>query len=258
MIRFGTIDSTNEEARRRAVAGEPGRLWIVAEEQSAGRGRRGRNWVSPHGNLYASALLIHPCAPAIAPQLGFVAGLALAKAAADAGASGLGLKWPNDLMCGEAKCAGLLVEGVSLPDRRLACVVGIGVNCRVAPDGVGYATARLTDRRGRAVGADELFERLVARFDEALDQWRAGDGFEAIRSAWLDRAAGLGRRIRIENSAGRREGVFEGLDAGGRLLFRGARGALEAIETADLWILPAPDGPPLAAPSASLAREGRI
>ena len=111
------------------------------------------------------------------------------------------------------------------------------------------------DGGGTAVGARELFERLRARFDEALDQWRAGEGFEAIRSAWLDRAAGLGRLIRIENPGGRREGVFEGIDAGGRLLFRGARG-LEAIETADLWILPAPDGPPVAASSASLAREG--
>ncbi len=257
VVRFQTIDSTNEEARRRAVAGDAGRLWVVAERQSAGRGRRGRGWVSPRGNLYASALLIHPCPPAIAPQLGFVAGVALARAAGDAGAAGLGLKWPNDLLCGEAKCAGLLVEGVSLAQERLACVVGVGVNCARAPDGVGRPTSRLTDRGGRAVGVRELFERLVARFDEALEQWRGGAGFERIRSAWLDHAAGLGRRIRVENPAGRREGVFEGLDAGGRLLFRGENG-IEAIETADLWILPAPDSPPLAASSAPLAREGRI
>ncbi len=257
VVRLETIDSTNEEARRRALAGDPGRLWIVAEEQSAGRGRRGRSWVSPKGNLHASALLIDPCPPAIAPQLGFVAGVALARAAEDAGAAGVALKWPNDLLCGDAKCAGLLVEGVSLSERRLACVVGVGVNCGRAPVGVAYSTSRLTDRQGRAVGAQELFERLMARFDEALDQWRAGAGFEDIRRAWLDRAAGLGGPIRIENPGGRREGVFEGLDAGGRLLFRGARG-VESIETGDLWILPAPDGPPLADASASLAREGRI
>jgi BirA family transcriptional regulator, biotin operon repressor / biotin---[acetyl-CoA-carboxylase] ligase len=256
VVRFGIIDSTNEEARRRALAGEAGRLWIVAEQQSAGRGRRGRTWVSAKGNLFATAVLIDPCPPAIAPELGFVAGVALARAASDVGAANIGLKWPNDLVSRGAKCAGLLVEGVSLPDRRLACIVGIGVNCASAPEGVGYPTASLTDGRGRAVAPGELIERLIARFDEALDQWRAGEAFARIRSAWLDYAAGLGERIRIETLSGRREGVFEGLDAGGRLLFRAERG-IETVETADLWILPAPDGPPAAASSAPLAREGR-
>ena len=255
-LRFETINSTNEEARRRALAGDPGGLWIVAETQSAGRGRRGRTWVSPRGNLYASALVIDPCPPAIAPQIGFVAGVALARAARDAGAASAFLKWPNDLLCGKAKCAGLLVESVVLSDRRLACVVGVGVNCGLAPEGVGYPAARLTDRRGRTVGARELFERLMARFDEALAQWRGGGEFEDIRSAWLNHAAGLGGRIGVETANGRREGAFAGLDADGRLLFRGA-GGVETVEAADLWILPTPDGPPLAASSASLAREGR-
>jgi BirA family biotin operon repressor/biotin-[acetyl-CoA-carboxylase] ligase len=256
VVRFDTIDSTNEEARRRALAGGPGRLWVVAEEQSAGRGRRGRRWVSPEGNLYASALLIEPCRAKIAPQLGFVAGVALARAAEDLGTAGARLKWPNDLMRGEAKCAGLLVEGVTLSDRRLACIVGIGANCRRAPEGVARPTAILTDRCGRPVDPLELFERLAARFGEALNQWRAGEGFEAILLSWLDRAAGLGQTIRIEDRRSKREGLFEGLDPAGRLLFRGESG-VEAIETADLWITPAPDAPRLAASSASLAREGR-
>ena len=84
VVRFGVIDSTNEEARRRALAGESDRLWIVAGEQTAGRGRRGRAWISPRGNLHATALMIDPCPPALAPQLGFVAGVALARAASDA------------------------------------------------------------------------------------------------------------------------------------------------------------------------------
>ena len=92
------IDSTNEEARRRALAGDPGRMWIVADEQTAGRGRRGRVWISPKGNLHASALLIDPCPALVAAELGFVAGVALARAAGDLGATDVGLKWPNDLM----------------------------------------------------------------------------------------------------------------------------------------------------------------
>ena len=190
--RLDAIDSTNEEARRRAVAGDPGRLWIVAGEQSAGRGRKGRSWVSPKGNLHASALLIDPCPQARSPQLGFVAGVALARAAEDLGGRRARLKWPNDLVIGSAKCAGLLVEGRALPDRRVACVVGIGVNCAHAPEGVGYPTASLQRDDGRAIGAFDLFERLMERFDESLDLWAEGDGFAAIRAAWLARAAGIG------------------------------------------------------------------
>ena len=257
VARFGAIDSTSEEARRRAFAGDAGRLWVVAEEQTAGRGRRGRSWSSPRGNLYASALLIDPCPQAAAPQLGFVAGVALARAAEDLGAVGARLKWPNDLVLDGAKCAGILVEGATLPDGRLACVVGIGVNCLSAPPAVGYPTAVLRTEGGGAIDAGALFDRLVERFDEALLTWRAADAFEAVRSAWLAHAMRLGERIRVESGGRRREGTFEGLDGAGRLLFRGESG-IEGIETADLWILPQSDGAPVAvaASSALLAREG--
>ena len=228
----------------------------MADEQTAGRGRRGRIWTSPRGNLYASALLFDPCPPAAAPQLGFVAGVALALASEDVGAVGTRLKWPNDLVRDGAKCAGLLVEGASLTDRRFACIVGVGVNCRSAPADVGYPTAVLTREDGGAIGAGALFERLVSRFDETLHIWNAGEGFKAVRSAWLARAAALGGRISLETGAGRRQGTFEGLDCFGRLLFRGESG-IETIESADLWILPQTDGSPVAASSASLAREGR-
>lgn len=254
--RLDTIDSTNAEARRRAASGDPGRLWIVAGEQSAGRGRRARSWVSPRGNLHASALLIDPCQQAGSPQLGFVAGVALVRAARDLGARRARLKWPNDLVIGGAKCAGILLEGSALPGGTLACAVGIGVNCLHAPEGVGYPTATLACDDGGVIEASELLERLAARFDEALEVWARCQRFPAIRSAWLDHAAGLGSVIRIEGVRGRQEGVFEGLDADGRLLFRG-EGGVEAIEAADLWISPDPDD---AAPNgaARFARAGRL
>jgi BirA family biotin operon repressor/biotin-[acetyl-CoA-carboxylase] ligase len=254
--RLDVVDSTNEEARRRALAGDPGSLWIMAGKQSAGRGRHGRNWVSPKGNLHASVLMIDPCPQARSPQLGFVAGVALARAAADLGASQARLKWPNDLVVGGAKCAGLLVEGAELPDRRVACVVGIGVDCASAPEGVGYPTGRLTRGDGGAIAASDLFERLTARFDEALGLWERGEGFAAIRAAWLERAAGVGTIVRIDDAQGRREGAFVGLDADGRLLFRGADG-IEAIEAADLWISPASEGATAESASGSPVREGR-
>jgi BirA family transcriptional regulator, biotin operon repressor / biotin---[acetyl-CoA-carboxylase] ligase len=256
VVRFKTIDSTNEEARRRALAGEPNRLWILAGEQTAGRGRRGRDWISPRGNLHATALMIDPCPPALAPQLGFVAGVALARAARDLGAAGAGLKWPNDMMLGGVKCAGVLVEGIGLAVRRAGYAIGIGVNCAHAPEGLDYATSRLVAAGGQGIGASELFERLAERFDEALEAWRRGQGFDRIRADWLDCAVGLGERIAIESAAGRREGIFAGIDAGGRLLMRSERG-LESIEAADLSLAPRPDAPMAAARSASRPLEGR-
>jgi BirA family transcriptional regulator, biotin operon repressor / biotin---[acetyl-CoA-carboxylase] ligase len=256
VVRYDVIDSTNEEGRRRALAGDAGRLWIVADQQIAGRGRRGRSWISPKGNLHASALMIDPCPLAHAAQLGFVAGVALARATRDLGAADVGLKWPNDLMLGGAKCAGILLEGVSLGTQRAACVVGIGVNCAHAPEGLGYRTTCLTRAGGQAIDAHDLFERLVHRFDEALDAWRAAEGFDRIRAAWLDCAFGLNERIAIQNGAGKREGVFEGIDAAGRLLVRSGRG-LESVEAADVTLSPRADTPPPAALPASHPREGR-
>ena len=250
------IDSTNEEARRRALAGDAGRLWIVADEQTAGRGRRGRAWISPKGNLHTSALMSDPCPPAVAAQLGFVAGVALARAAKDLGAADVGLKWPNDLMSGRGKCAGILVEGIVFGGRRAAYVVGVGVNCAHAPVGLGYATSRLTRAHGQTVGRDELFERLAERFGEALGVWRAGQAFDGIRAAWLDCALGLHERIAIQNGVGQHEGVFEGIDAGGRLLMRSERG-LETIEAADLTLSARSDALPEAVFSAFDRSEGR-
>ena len=203
----------------------------------------------PRGNLHATALLIDPCPPALAPQLGFVAGVALVRAASDAGAVDVGLKWPNDLLLKGAKCAGVLVEGIGLSGRRAAYAVGIGINCAHAPEGLGYATSRLVRGSAQAIAAGELFERLVERFEEALGAWREGRAFDHIRADWLDRAHGLGRYVAIETGAGRREGVFEGIDAGGRLLVRFEHGR-ESIEAADLSLAPRSDAEPAASSAA--------
>jgi BirA family biotin operon repressor/biotin-[acetyl-CoA-carboxylase] ligase len=257
VVRCDAIDSTNEEARRRALAGDPGRMWIVADEQTAGRGRRGRAWISPRGNLHASALMIDPCPAPIAPQLGFVAGVALTRAARDIGAAEVGLKWPNDLLSNNAKCAGILVESAALASPGVAYVVGVGINCAQAPEGFGYPTRCLTRANGIAVSPGDLFERLAQRFDEALHEWRAGEAFERIRAAWLDCALGLGGPIAIENGGVKRQGVFEGIDANGRLLIRSGR-RLDIVEAADLCILPASNDAPRATSSSSRAGEGRV
>ena len=129
-IHYDVVGSTNAEALVRARAGDLGPLWITARVQTAGRGRRGRTWTSPSGNLYATLLLGDPGPAAVAPQLSFVAALAVHDAivaAAGQHALSLMLKWPNDVLCNDAKLAGILIEGEGRP---LAVAIGIGVNCR--------------------------------------------------------------------------------------------------------------------------------
>jgi BirA family biotin operon repressor/biotin-[acetyl-CoA-carboxylase] ligase len=235
--RFASVGSTNDEARRRALTGDPGRLWIVAREQTQGRGRRGRVWNSPPGNLYASALLIDPSPIAIAAQIGFVAGVALRRAVGMLGGGDeIRLKWPNDLVWRGAKLAGLLVEGVALDDGRLACIVGVGVNCATAPTGLAYPTDCLASAVGRTILPENLFAHLALCFEETLAVWRRGAGFAAIRTQWLTHAAGLGGPIRVADAQGFREGAFETLDDQGRLVLSGVNGR-EVVEAGDLFLI---------------------
>jgi len=233
--RFAVLDSTSEEARRRAFAGDPGRLWIVAEQQTQGRGRHGRDWRSPAGNFHGSALLVDPCAVDVAPQLGFVAGVAAREAAADLGARGVRLKWPNDLVADGAKLAGILLEGWSVGPR-FAVAIGIGVNLADHPTDLAYPATHLAALIGRPARLREFLERLAARFDERLAAFARGAGFATIREQWLSAAAGLGAPLRATTAAGAREGLFEGLDISGRLLLR-RQDAIETIESADVALL---------------------
>jgi BirA family biotin operon repressor/biotin-[acetyl-CoA-carboxylase] ligase len=233
--RYSVLDSTSEEAKRRALDGDTGRLWIVADRQTQGRGRHGRDWRSPAGNFHGSALLVDPCAPADSAQLGFVAGLAAREAAADLGARGVRLKWPNDLVADGAKLAGILLEGWSL-GARFAVSVGIGVNLAERPSDLPYPATNLAALTGEPVRMRDFLERLVVRFDQRLAGFARGAGFAAIREQWLSAAAGLGAPLRATTAAGAREGLFEGLDDRGRLLLR-RQDAIETIESADVALL---------------------
>jgi BirA family transcriptional regulator, biotin operon repressor / biotin---[acetyl-CoA-carboxylase] ligase len=231
-----TVDSTNAEVLRRARAGERGPLWIVAKEQSAGRGRRGKTWISPSGNLHATLLLTDPAPAAAAPQLGFVAALALhdaAIAAAPALAARLALKWPNDLLCAARKIAGILIEGEGNP---VTVAVGIGVNCRHHPDGTEFPATDFA-AEGADVTAAALFDHLVSAMQARLTQWNRGTGFAGIRAAWLARALGLGQPIRVRLSERETTGCFETIDDAGRLVLRIRNGGLVPIAAGEVFPL---------------------
>jgi len=217
-IAYDTLGSTNAEALARARAGERGPLWISAKSQSAGRGRRGSVWASPPGNLYATLLLTEPSAPEHAPQLSFVAALALHDAIAQCAAQ-LGpllkVKWPNDLLLGGKKLAGILIEGESEPV--FAVAIGVGVNCAAHPDDAAYPATDLASA-GALVAPAALFTVLSGAMQPRLEQWNRGQGFAAVRADWLKRAAGLGEAIRVRLPERELSGRFQGLDDAGRLL----------------------------------------
>lgn len=232
LVRHAELDSTNSEARRLAEAGEQGPLWIMAEKQTAGRGRRGRIWETLNGNL-AATLLLRPDAPRDAVgQLSFAAALAVADVAAQvAPSAAITVKWPNDVLADGKKLAGILLEsGTAQEGTWLA--VGIGINLAAAPEGTEFPATALAEF-AQAVSPDEALALLAARFAHWYDAWMSG-GFETLRAAWLARAGGLGLPIHARLPHETRHGLFEGIDGTGALLLN-EQGRVTAIAAGEVF-----------------------
>ena len=232
---YDEIDSTNAEARRRAEAGEKGPVWITAARQTAGRGRRGRDWRTGQGNLAATLLLTLDKPPAEAAQIAFVAALATADLGeALTGEGSVRLKWPNDLLLFGQKAAGILVESGVRPDGRLWLAVGIGVNLASAPADVERPAAAFADHMPGKVSPRDGLDILRAAFDRWLVAWTC-EGFPAIARAWTARAHGLGQacEVRLPNAV--LSGVAEGLEPDGALRLRLDGGGVERITAGDVF-----------------------
>ena len=232
-------DSTNAEARRRADAGETGPLWIVARRQSAGRGRRGRQWESQDGNLFSTLMQLTRKSPAEAAQVTFVAALAIADLLdAWAPASLVTIKWPNDVMLAGQKASGVLVESGAHESGGLWLAVGIGINLVSAPEGTERpATALAHHLRGDAASPPTI-EAAAAKLAEAFNVWMTRWetlGFQPILDAWSARTAGLDgpavARLGRETIEGRAEGVAPD----GALKLRLADGSLRLISAGDVF-----------------------
>ncbi|MGZ5805222.1 MAG: biotin--[acetyl-CoA-carboxylase] ligase [Xanthobacteraceae bacterium] len=240
LIVHATLASTNAEALACARAGEHGPLWIVAREQSAGRGRRGRQWVSKPGNLYATLLLSDTGAPSGMAQLAFVAALAvhdtLAALAPDLRRR-LSLKWPNDVLCDEMKICGILLEGETASAGSVVAV-GVGINCAHHPRDTEFPATDLA-ALGYAVTPEAVLQKLSAMMVGRVEQWNRGAGFAVTRADWLTRASGLGRTIRVRLHDRETIGIFESLDERGHLILSFPDGGFELIPAGDVFPLQA-------------------
>jgi BirA family transcriptional regulator, biotin operon repressor / biotin---[acetyl-CoA-carboxylase] ligase len=232
------LDSTNAEAMRLALAGEPGGLWVMAASQKLGRGRAGRGWTSSAGNLYAS-LLLRPGVPlATASQLSLLTGIAVHDAvSALAGAatirSDLRLKWPNDLLADGAKLGGILLESASAADQEPAVIIGVGINLAHAPADLGRPAACLSGL-GIEASPTKAMTALAASMAEWLDRWEKGRAFTLIRQAWLSRAQPSGAAISVRQGESLISGRFLGIDEAGALLLRTESGQEKRITAGDV------------------------
>ncbi len=233
---FDQIGSTNSEALARANAGELGPMWFVTSEQTAGRGRRHRPWIAPRGNLAASVLETIDVAPATAATLGFAAGLALESAlrtVAGSAGTGFSLKWPNDVLAGQAKLTGILLEAEAAPSRGLAVVVGMGTNIIAAPEATPTPATSLL-ALGLETTAEQLFTALSDCWAEYRGIWDDGRGFGEIRQRWLALAAGLGQPVSVHTGQTTVSGIFDTIDDTGCMIVTTSTGDRVPISAGDV------------------------
>jgi BirA family biotin operon repressor/biotin-[acetyl-CoA-carboxylase] ligase len=239
LIALDRIGSTNDEAKGRAAEGAPDGTVIWAREQTAGRGRRGREWSSPVGNLYLS-ILLRPARPAHeAAQLSLVAAVALGDAIAASLPSGVSVacKWPNDILVDGCKTAGILLEssGAQGDGSVEWVVVGCGVNVVSHPDTALYPATDLNAAGGVNVTMESLLERFLTAFFAWRDTWR-DSGIGPVRGAWLARAAGLGGNVTVRLPNREMTGRFAAMDETGSLVLELPDGSRETIAAGDVFL----------------------
>ena len=236
LVALESVDSTSNEAARRADLGAGEGLLIWAREQTKGRGRQGRQWESPIGNLYCSMLLKPNVEPATAAELGFVVGVAVRECVQDLVpvAKKARCKWPNDVLLDGAKIAGVLLEATAREDA-IRIIAGIGINLVSHPDNTSYPATDLQSETTRPADPARVLEQLAVAFLRWRDVWLT-QGFAALRPAWLDHAAGLGETIRVRLPNREFSGEFLSLDERGALQLREAGGEIQTISAGDVFL----------------------
>jgi BirA family transcriptional regulator, biotin operon repressor / biotin---[acetyl-CoA-carboxylase] ligase len=233
IIHLAETDSTNDEVRRRALGGAVDGLWVRADVQTAGRGRRGRQWVSDAGgNLYCSTLVRPlPDAPPV-QQLSFVAAVAVQEALS-AFAPMVRIKWPNDIMAGPDKLAGMLLERF-FGNGEDVIIIGIGINLASAPDRTERPATSLRALTGNSITPAQMLDSVEDRFAAWRLRWQR-EGFAPVRDAWLATCAGLGSRIVVRLPDEELSGTFLSLASDGALELLLDSGEVKAIHAGDVF-----------------------
>lgn len=238
VIALGSVGSTNDEAKERARSGSPEGTIVWARSQDSGRGRRGRAWTSPEGNLYTSTILRPQATPAAAAQLSFVAALVIAETAETflPPMAAVRCKWPNDVLVNGRKVAGILLESEARADGWLEwLVLGVGINLRHFPEGTAFAATSLTEEGAEHSDPAAALEVYAQRLAHWYGRWQA-EGFAVVRAAWLARAVNLGGPVVVRLSDRDLTGTFTDLDSDGVLLLdRGDGGAPVRIAAGDVF-----------------------
>jgi BirA family biotin operon repressor/biotin-[acetyl-CoA-carboxylase] ligase len=233
LVSFDDIGSTNAEGVARAKTGEQGPLWLVTDQQTAGRGRRNRAWISPRGNLAASVLETVEVTPPLVATLGFAAGVATVAALRSFFVEA-DLKWPNDVLLRGAKLVGIGLEAENVGEDRMAVVTGIGINVVAAPQGVPFAAVSLNEA-GFALSAPQVFARLSDAWVDAFGIWDRGRGMPELRKRWLSLATGVGGPVTVQVGGRTVSGTFETVDDNGYLIIATNDGKRVPIASGDVF-----------------------
>ena len=233
-----SVQSTMDEARQRAEAGADNFTLIWAGEQLGGRGRQGRNWASPKGNLYLSIILRPACTPAVAAQLSFLSAVALSEAFGKVAPpmAEVTFKWPNDVLLNGRKAAGILLESKSGADEEVDyLLIGMGVNIQSHPEDTPFpATSLRFEGCSPDITEAAVLEAFSRPFLAWVHRW-LDEGFPPVRKAWLNHAAHIGEEIEVRLKDETLKGVFDALDEEGHLLLKLAGGEIRRISAGDVY-----------------------
>ncbi|MBO6918058.1 MAG: biotin--[acetyl-CoA-carboxylase] ligase [Rhizobiaceae bacterium] len=238
-VEEGDVSSTNDYCLQHARNGAASGLWITAERQLGGRGRRGRQWVSEKGNLYASLLLNNPARNENIGTLPLVAALAAnfaIRKVLPVSMARSQIKWPNDILIDGAKVCGILLESEVNSQDQLSIVIGIGINISHHPDQALYRTTSL-NALGLSISPQDLFAHLFEAMKYVLALWDEGRGLAAIRDLWLENAAGIDEDIKINLPNEVLYGRFIGLSEDCNLILRQEDGDEIKIAAGDVFLL---------------------
>ena len=239
LLFFQEVGSTMDEARLRAERGTEEGTVVVAETQTASRGRQGRNWVSRSGNLYLSVVL-YPSIRTL-PYLNSLCGVAVVRAIANISGLKPRIKWPNDILLNEKKVAGLLVESAIAGDEVRHSIIGIGINVALDADEIDEIAGGAISLNHASAGdipRDELLREILQQLDALYIQLNHGN---TPVEEWEELLDTLGQRVRVTWQGEEYVGFADGVDAQGSLMLRQDNGHVRTLAAGDAFSLrPAP------------------